>query len=58
MAPRPPLLVNLREKILSRASGTGQHAISFAIGLLMALVLYYVLYRIGLPSKPFIYVAF
>jgi hypothetical protein len=50
--------VNLREKILSRASGTGQHAISFAIGLLMALVLYYVLYRIGLPSKPFIYVAF
>ena len=31
---------------------------SFALGLLMALLMTYVLYRIGLPSKPFIYVAF
>jgi hypothetical protein len=58
MPPSPPALLNLRERILSRASGTGRHIISFAIGLLMALVLHYVLYRIGLPSKPFIYVAF
>ena len=27
-------------------------------GLAAAVVLHYVLYRIGLPSKPFIYVAF
>ena len=32
--------------------------ISLAAGLLVALVVHYVLYRIGLPSKPFIYVAF
>jgi hypothetical protein len=34
------------------------HAFSFAAGLVAALVFSYVLYRIGLPSKPFIYVAF
>lgn len=33
-------------------------AVSAAVGLLFAVVLHYVLYRIGLPSKPFIYVAF
>ena len=32
--------------------------LSLASGMLVALVLYYVLYRMGLPSKPFIYVAF
>ena len=34
------------------------HAGSLAAGLLAAFVIHYVLYRIGLPSKPFIYVAF
>jgi hypothetical protein len=34
------------------------HVLSFAAGLLIALVLDYVLYRMGLPSRPFIYVAF
>ena len=34
------------------------HAVSFAAGLAAALVFSYVLYRMGLPSKPFIYVAF
>ena len=34
------------------------HALSLAIGIFAAFALYYVLYRIGLPSKPFIYVAF
>jgi hypothetical protein len=33
-------------------------ALSLASGMMVALVLYYVLYRMGLPSKPFIYVAF
>ncbi len=40
------------------AVDAGRHALSFVIGLLAAFTLFYVLYRIGLPSKPFIYVAF
>ncbi|MBI5426084.1 MAG: hypothetical protein HZA32_18580 [Opitutae bacterium] len=31
---------------------------SALLGVVLAVVLHYVLYRIGLPSKPFIYVAF
>jgi hypothetical protein len=31
---------------------------SLLIGVFLAVALHYVLYRIGLPSKPFIYVAF
>jgi urea transporter len=31
---------------------------SAVLGLVLAVVLHYVLYRIGLPSRPFIYVAF
>ena len=34
------------------------HLGSLLTGLLIALLLHYLLYRIGLPSKPFIYVAF
>ncbi len=34
------------------------HLGSLAVGLFAALAIHYVLYRIGLPSKPFIYVAF
>jgi hypothetical protein len=34
------------------------HVGSLVVGILAAFVLHYVLYRIGLPSKPFIYVAF
>ncbi|HVW20909.1 MAG TPA: hypothetical protein VHC86_06805 [Opitutaceae bacterium] len=33
-------------------------ALSLLAGLAVALVLHYVLYRVGLPSKPFIYVSF
>ena len=33
-------------------------AVSFAAGLAVALVLNFLAYRAGLPSKPFIYVAF
>jgi hypothetical protein len=33
-------------------------ACSFLLGLALAVLLNYVLYRLGLPSKPFIYVAF
>ncbi len=38
--------------------GAVGHAVSFVVGLLIAVVVFYVLYRIGLPSKPFIYVTF
>jgi hypothetical protein len=34
------------------------HACSFLLGLVIAVLLNYALYRLGLPSKPFIYVAF
>ncbi len=33
-------------------------ALSLLAGLLVALVFDYVLFRVGLPSKPFIYVSF
>jgi hypothetical protein len=32
--------------------------LSFLAGLTVALMLSYLLYRVGLPSKPFIYVSF
>jgi hypothetical protein len=38
--------------------GTVTWLASCALGVLLALVLHYVCYRMGLPSKPFIYVAF
>jgi hypothetical protein len=50
--------LKLRSWFTGRLTGAGRQAFSFVIGLLIALVLDYVLYRIGLPSKPFIYVAF
>jgi hypothetical protein len=34
------------------------HTGSLVVGIVLAVLLHYVLYRIGLPSKPFIYVAF
>ena len=34
------------------------HVLSLLAGLLVALVLHYVLYRISLPGSPFIYVVF
>jgi hypothetical protein len=34
------------------------HASSLLLGVVLAILLNYALYRLGLPSKPFIYVAF
>jgi hypothetical protein len=34
------------------------YACSFLMGVVLAVLLNYALYRLGLPSKPFIYVAF
>jgi hypothetical protein len=36
----------------------GQWVLSCLAGVLTAVVLHYMLYRIGLPLKPFIYVVF
>jgi hypothetical protein len=54
----PPFLLRLQGIVTGKLTGVGRHVLSFAIGLLMALIMHYLLYRIGLPSKPFIYVAF
>ncbi len=50
--------LKLRAWFTDKLTGTGRHVISFVLGLLIALIMDYVLYRFGLPSKPFIYVAF
>jgi hypothetical protein len=44
--------------VAAAAKSALAHVLSFAAGLAAALVFSYVLYRIGLPSKPFIYAAF
>jgi hypothetical protein len=36
----------------------GQSGFSAVVGCLTAVVVHYMLYRIGLPLKPFIYVVF
>jgi hypothetical protein len=41
-----------------RAARITTCALSLTAGIAIAVVLHYVLYRVGLPSKPFIYVAF
>lgn len=50
------------EKLTGRlprpAKSAAVSLLSLLAGLAVALVLDYVLYRIGLPSKPFIYVSF
>lgn len=47
---------------LARLPAPAAHVASCVLSLLagvaVAVVLHYVLYRVGLPSKPFIYVAF
>lgn len=52
MTPKPGPLDRLRR---SPAWGPG---LSLLAGLATALMLHYLLYRAGLPSKPFIYVSF
>ncbi|MDD2762817.1 MAG: hypothetical protein PHE83_02450 [Opitutaceae bacterium] len=48
------LLTRLPPRLATPAS----RILSLAAGVLAAIILHYVLYRIDLPSKPFIYVAF
>lgn len=46
------------ERLPAAARPIAAWAMSALVGVALAIVLHYVLYRIGLPSKPFIYVAF
>jgi hypothetical protein len=46
------------EKVPTRFSRALAAVLSLLAGMAVALVLHYILYRIGLPSTPFIYVNF
>lgn len=52
------ILKNIYAAVPARWRGAVAGAFSLAAGGLAALVLHYVLYRINMPSTPFIYVAF
>jgi hypothetical protein len=51
-------LIKFYAELPKAGQQTIRHALSLAAGIAVAFAFYYVLYRIGLPSKPFIYVSF
>ena len=54
----PKFLQQFWQSLPPRTAALLGHAASLLTGLLIALVLHYLLFRFGLPSKPFIYVVF
>jgi len=50
--------IDSNQKMRVVLAGIASHFGSLLLGLVLAVLLHYVLYRLGLPSKPFIYVAF
>jgi len=42
----------------TRLTSVGRWALSFVAGVATAVILHYMLYRIGIPLKAFIYVVF
>jgi len=52
------ITIQIRQHLLSWMGPMFFSIISLGAGFLIALVLHYALYRMGLPSKPFIYAAF
>lgn len=54
----PEFLRQFWQNLPPRTASLVGHAASLLAGLLIAMVLHYLLYRIGLPGKPFIYVVF
>jgi hypothetical protein len=54
----PESLLQLWQNLPPRVASLIGHAVSLLAGLLIALMLHYLLYRIGLPGKPFIYIVF
>lgn len=54
----PPALRKFWSTLPAPTAALIAHLGSLVAGFLAAFALYYVFYRIGLPGKPFIYVAF
>jgi len=51
-------LEDLRKRMPEALARALAHTGSLLLGLVLGVLLHYVLYRLGLPSRPFIYVAF
>lgn len=49
---------NWRDRISPQQAAVLVPLVSLVAGVLAAIMLHYLFYRLGLPSKPFIYVAF
>ncbi len=54
----PKFLSDFWQSLPAPAARVLSHAVSLLAGLLVALMLHYLLYRISLPGTPFIYVVF
>lgn len=54
----PQFLQRFQQSLSPRLASAIGHLVSLASGLLIALMLHYLLYRISLPGTPFIYVVF
>lgn len=54
----PRFLLEFLDRLPPRAAAGVRHAVSLLAGLLIALMLHYLLYRLGLPGTPFIYAVF
>lgn len=54
----PPFLQKFWQSLTPGAARLVGHVVSLVAGLLIALILHYILYRISLPGTPFIYVVF
>lgn len=54
----PRFLQNVWQSLPAPLARVLAHAVSLFTGLLIALMLHYLLYRMSLPIKPFIYVVF
>ena len=54
----PQFLERLWQSLPPRTATVVGHVVSLTAGLLIALMLHYLLYRISLPGTPFIYVVF
>lgn len=54
----PPVLQKFWQSLPPRTAALASQALSLVAGLLIALMLHYLLYRISLPGTPFIYVVF
>lgn len=54
----PLFLQKFWQSLPPRIAVVAGHVISLAAGMLIALMLHYLLYRISLPGTPFIYVVF